>query len=179
MPIYHDEPCQLPSPLHITRLLFPALPRGGLSHDLQTEHSIITAISSVPASDQAFLTADKSGEVSLWQVNAGKPAATLMPPSTSGDVKNASVITCLEVLANNLILAGTYGQGINVWDLRSGRIPTDVCLCSTTYGHCDWVLAALLHRLRLLVECYASSFVTAWKAICMLQEYSPYLQDWD
>ena len=90
---------------------------------LQTDKAIITAISAVPASDQAFLTASKTGEVSVWQVNSGRPAAVLQPSEDGEQSANASVITSLEVLANHLVLAGTYGQGISVWDLRSDSDP--------------------------------------------------------
>ena len=81
---------------------------------------MITSISCVPSSSQAFLSAGRSGEVLVWQLaNTSKPAAVLLPPPNEGgpDGGNASVITCLEVLGH-LVLAGTYGQGTNVWNLR-------------------------------------------------------------
>ncbi len=86
---------------------------------LQSDQAMITAISCVPSSEMAFLSAGRSGEVLVWQVTQNKPAATLLPPAAAdgADGGNASVITCLEVLGH-LVLAGTYGQGTNVWNLR-------------------------------------------------------------
>jgi hypothetical protein len=80
---------------------------------------MITAISCVPSSAQAFLSAGRNGEVLVWQITMQTPAATLLPPKIldGGGDENASVITCLEVLGH-LVLAGTYGQGTNVWNLR-------------------------------------------------------------
>lgn len=101
----------------------PADPQPCFCVAPQTDQAMITAISCVPSSDQAFLSAGRSGEVLVWQITTpNKPAATLLPPApTDGgaDPGNASVITCLEVLGH-LVLAGTYGQGTNVWNLRWG-----------------------------------------------------------
>ena len=46
--------------------------------------------------------------------------AKLLPPEDVASAgPNAAVVTCLEVVGDSLLVAGTYGQGINIWNLRS------------------------------------------------------------
>ena len=83
---------------------------------MQTDQSLITAIIAVPTSSLAFLTADRSGKIYIWDARSSNPVITLLPPEDSA--ANASVVTALDTLEPNFVLSGTYGQGINVWDLR-------------------------------------------------------------
>lgn len=78
---------------------------------------MITAISAVPTSPVAFLTADRSGKIYIWDARVSKPVITLLPPEIEA-AQNEGVITCLDTLDPNFVVAGTYGQGVNVWDLR-------------------------------------------------------------
>lgn len=84
---------------------------------MQTTHVMITFLVSMGTGSRAFLSADKSGFVFLWDVQKPEKLATLKPPHASSNEPNLGVITCLEVVGH-LVLAGAYGQGINVWDLR-------------------------------------------------------------
>lgn len=88
---------------------------------MQTDHTMITAISAVPTSALAYLSADRSGKIYIWNVKSPspRPVVVLIPaPNATTSSPNAGVITCLDTLDPNFVLAGTYGQGVSVWDLR-------------------------------------------------------------
>ena len=89
---------------------------------LQTNQQVITAIAVSPINNSIFLTADKNGEIALWRAGASPSMsmAKLLPPEKGESAgPNAAVVTCLEVVGDRLVVAGTYGQGLNIWDLRS------------------------------------------------------------
>ena len=89
---------------------------------MQSDHPLITAILPVPTSSGAFMSADRTGKVYIWDVKKPDPVITLIPPEDTGTVgqneRNAKVITALDTLRPNFVVSGTYGQGMNVWDLR-------------------------------------------------------------
>lgn len=87
----------------------------------QTNQAITTAMAISPTNNQIFLTADKNGEIAVWRIGAAPSMsmAKMLPPETTPESgPNAAVVTCLEIVGDVFILAGTYGQGVNVWDLR-------------------------------------------------------------